>query len=278
MCPLVTFEPEKARAAFGRAPFSVRHTLSEHPLFSLDALAELADRLPQDAVEHNLGSVKAEELGGEVPRLDLTPGEIVRGIETNGSWIVLPFLDRTPPYDAIYTQILDDVASLVPGGRQKMSRFHSVVFLAAPNSTTPSHVDPELGFLLHLRGQKRLSIGSFEGPEVERAELERFHGGGHRNTKVPVGVTDYDLRAGDGVHVPPNVPHVVTNGPEVAVSLSVGFQTPENLRRNGVHKFNARVRRLGIEPKPLGASPSRDRAKASTLWAAASVAEKIRRK
>ena len=271
------FDLDEARTGFGRAPFSVRHTLSDHPLFALDALAELADRLPPDAVEHNLGSVGAVELSGDVPRLDATPGELVRGIRTNGCWVVLPFLHRTPPYDRLYSEILDDLAPLVRGGREAMSSFHSVVFLAAPGSTTPSHVDPEMGFLLHLEGEKRLSIGSFGDDAVEQEQLERFHGGGHRNTTMPVAARDFELRPGDGVHVPPNVPHVVTNGPTVAISLSVGFQTPENLRRNGEYKFNARARRLGLRPKPFGESPRRDHVKASVLWAAARVAQPLRR-
>lgn len=275
---VLSFDLEEGRAAFGRETFPLRHALADHELFGLDALADLADQLPADAVEHNLGRVGAVVPGGEVPKLDLSPGEIVRGIETNGCWVVLPFLHKTPPWDAVLAQIFDDIAALVPGGRSAMEGLHSVVFLAAPGSTTPSHVDPEFGFLLHIRGDKRLSIGGFpDGTEQE--ELDRFYGGGHRNTsELPVDVEHIDLEPGVAAHVPPHLPHWVTNGEGVTVALSVGFQTQANLARMRAHRFNGSVvRKAGLTPKPVGAAPGRDRLKATAAQAVGGVTRLFKR-
>ena len=277
MSALLSYELELARAHYGRLPFALKHTLADHPLFNLDALAELADRLPSEVVEHNLASVGALEPGGVVPRLDASAGEIVRGIETNGCWIVLPCIPETPPYDALYGRILDELAPIVPGGRAAMRKLLGVVFVASRQSTTPSHVDPELGFLLHLRGSKRVSIGQFPTAEAEQDDLDRFHRGGHRNTdQLPVDVTHFDLEPGDGLHVPPFVPHWVEGGDEVTISLSVGFHTPSNLRRLRVNQWNAYARRVGLSPEPYGRRPARDRAKARLLNAAASTVHRIR--
>jgi len=280
---LVSYDRDEALAAFGREPFRVQHGLADHPLFSLDALADLADRLPPEVVEHNLGSVGALEPGGEVPKLDASPGDVVRGIETNGCWVVLPIvlaeMDPVPGYGDVYEQVLTDVAPMVPGGRDAMRGNHSVIFLAAAGSVTPSHVDGELGFLLHMRGDKRLSIGRYADAETERHELEGFFTGEHRNTaQLPVDVHDFDLVGGTGLHVPPLTPHWVTNGDTVAISLSVGFQTPANLRREGVYKFNARARRLGLTPKPFGQDERRDRVKASILTGAATARRRLARR
>lgn len=281
---VVSYDLDDARAKFRRESFVVEHTLADHPLFTLEALGELADRLPEEVVEHNVGKVNPLEPGGKVPKLDLPPGEIVRGIETNGCWIVLPIVladgrvNDLPGYQDVYDRIMDDVAPMIPGGRASMSGFHSVIFVAARESVTPSHLDGEIGFLLHIRGDKRLSIGRYPDAELERSEIEAFHRDAHRNTNVlPVDVRDFDLRPGQGVHVPPLKPHWVTSGAEVAISLSVGFQTPDNLRRAGVHEFNARVRGLGVTPKDFGASPVRDHAKAALVQAARQAKRRVRR-
>jgi ribosomal protein L16 Arg81 hydroxylase len=153
-----------------------------------------------------------------------------------------------------------------------------VVFLAAPGSTTPSHVDPEFGFLLHIRGDKRLSIGRFPDG-TEQAELDQFYAGGHRNTSdLPVDVRHVDLRPGEAAHVPPHVPHWVTNGEGVTVALSVGFQTEANLARMRTHRFNGSVvRKLGLTPQPVGGSPGRDRAKAAAAKGLAGLNRALRR-
>jgi hypothetical protein len=269
----LSYDLAEATAGFRRRPFVVSHRLADHELFSIEALADLADRLPEGVSEHNLGSVGAVEPGGDVPKLDLRLSDVVRGIETNNSWVALPLVLKHPPlsgipgYQDLVDGVFEDLAPMVPGGRAAMSGFHAVVFLASRSATTPSHVDGEIGFLLHVRGQKRISIGRFADSRLEQEELEAFHRNEHRNTReLPVDVEHYDLEPGTGVHVPPLTPHWVENGNDVAISLSVGFQTPENIRRAGVYMWNARVRRLGLSPRPYGVSPARDRVKASLLW------------
>jgi hypothetical protein len=280
---LLSFDQAEARSKFRREPFRLTHTLADNPLFTLDALADLAERLPGDVAEHNLGNVGAVEPGGEVPKLDQPIAEVIRGIETNGCWAALPIilqqpkLSGIPKYQEVFDEVMDELAPIVPGGRDAMSGFHSVIFLATAGSTTPSHIDGEIGFLLHIRGEKRVSIGRYPDAATEREESEAFYSNAHRNTgQLPADPVNFDLEPGQGVHVPPLKPHWVENGPEVAISLSVGFQTPENIQRAGVHMWNARVRRLGLTPKPYGADPRRDRVKAAALWKAVDARRRIK--
>jgi hypothetical protein len=67
----------------------------------------------------------------------------------------------------------------------------------------------------------------------------------------------------DGVYVPPHAPHWVQNGDEVSVSFSITFQTPLNERAIRVHSMNAKLRRLGLSPRPPGQRPRLDRRKAA---------------
>ena len=88
MTRMLRIEPSDLQAGFSRAPFRVGHDLADHPLLQLDRIGDLADALPADHVEHNLGAVPDVLPGGEAPRLDATPGEIARGIHDNGCWMV----------------------------------------------------------------------------------------------------------------------------------------------------------------------------------------------
>ena len=275
--PLIELDPATVEERFGRSAFVVRHHLQDHPLTQLEALATLADALPSDRVEHNLASVGDTVPGGEVPRADLTPGEIVRTIETNGCWMVLP-IHGMPSYQAFFDELFETVARALPAREGGIRRRQAVFFLSAPNSTTPTHIDLEQGYLLQLTGAKRVSIGDFPDSEVALREVERFCAGGHRNiADLPHDAESFELAPGEGVHVPALVPHLVKTPGSVSLSLSVGFETDAVLGRAAVHRANAGLRRLGVTPARPGARPRGDRAKQHLVETASRVARVVRR-
>lgn len=271
----IEVDPALFTAKYGREPFALRHELADHPLFTLDALAELADALPE--VEHNLGSVPEHLPGGVAPQADLTPGEIVRTIETNGCWAVLPVSGgEVPAYNDLLDELAEQVAPYVPGGRAAMHNQGGVVFLSAPGSVTPAHIDLEYGILFQLRAGKDITFGRFESPQARDTEVERFVSGGHRNVdKIPEDHVPFHLEPGDGVHVPPFYPHWIKTGDAVSISLNFSFRTPENLQFTRIHTFNGRARKLGLTPKAPGAGrPAADQAKA-TVVRGMSVAQRL---
>ena len=67
----------------------VQYPLADEPLATLDALADAADRLPAEQVEHHLGDLPVVLAGGESVRLDRSPGDVVRGVEANRCWVML---------------------------------------------------------------------------------------------------------------------------------------------------------------------------------------------
>jgi hypothetical protein len=275
---LIDLDPATTEQQFGRAAYSVRHELQNHPLTQLEALAELADALPPERVEHNLASVGETVPGGEVPRADLSPGELVRTIESNGSWVVLP-IHGVPSYRELFDALFEDILRVLPAREGAVRRRQAVFFLSAPNSTTPTHIDKEQGFLLQLTGTKKVSIGQFPDPVVAIREVERFCAGGHRNiADLPHDAETFDLKPGEGVHVPALVPHLVKTPPGVSISLSVGFESEAVVRRANVHRANAGLRRLGLNPAPPGERPRGDRAKERAVTAASRVARVVRRR
>jgi Cupin superfamily protein len=249
---LLEIDAEQFRQNFAHEPLAITHHLVDHPLLSLAGLADLADRLPEHRIEHNVSDLPIV-LDGVAPRADMTPGEIVRTIASNGCWIVLKNIELDLPYKNLLDETLDEVSDLVSDREGGMQDRQGFVFLSAPDSVTPVHIDPEHNLLLQVRGVKDLSVGRFPDSKTEQLELERYYGGGHRNVQwLPEGVRTFTLRAGDGVYLPVHAPHFVRNGPHVSVSLSVTFFTPVARRAEAIHWLNPRLRRLRVSPRPPG--------------------------
>jgi hypothetical protein len=277
---LLHIDQQRLAEDFGRRPFMVEHSLTDHPLLSVESIARLADRIPAGSVEHNRGDVPEVLADGEAERADLSPGEIARGIETNGCWMVLKHIEHDEEYNRLLDETLDEVAPLVSDREGGMQRREGFIFLSAPGSVTPSHIDPEHNFLLQIRGWKEMHVGRLPNGDGdgEQRVLEHYYGsGGHRNLESkPEDAANFRLDPGQGIYVPVHAPHFVRNGDAVSVSLSITWFTPTLVRNARVHALNARLRRLGIAPQPPGARPSADRAKAGMANALAAARRTVR--
>lgn len=279
--------------AFVRRPMGLRHNLVGHSLLTLEAIAELADRLPLAGVERHQGDLPLLMPGG-APDITGRPSDTVRGIETNGCWMVLWNIEQTPEYKALLDAILAEAESCIresgTGSRDRaMSprRREAFLFLSAPNALTPVHFDPEQNFLLQIRGSKAMHVVKFPDSRTANEELERYYDGGHRNLEgMPSGAeAEFRMQPGDGVYVPSFDPHWVQNGPEISISLSITFRTRSSERFERVHQLNAKLRRLRLHPRPPGASERMDRTKelmhlavSESKQAAAGTREHLRRR
>jgi len=266
---LLDLDPGVCADAVGRREFAVRHALAEHPLLSLEALAEFADALPSGAVERHAAWQPLLVPGG-CSDLSGPPSETVRTIETNGRWMVLWNIEQVDRYRRLLDAILDEAAPLLPAREGGMGRREAFLFLSAPRSVTPVHFDPEHNFLLQIRGRKELVVGRFPDRAWERRELDRYYDGGHRNLEqIPPHSSTFLMEPGDGAYLYPWVPHWVFNGPAVSVSLSITFRTGLSERYELVHRLNGRLRRHGLSPRPAGESEYVDRIKAGVASFAA---------
>ena len=251
------------RAKLGRAPFIIQHRLVPHRLFALPRLVELARSLPASKVEWNCGHVPVSLDPGQTPRNGLSPEETIRRIEECSSWLVLKNVERDPEYAELLDRCLGEVERAAPDLTAGMHGFESFVFVSSPNAVTPYHMDPEENFLLQIRGRKIMRV--FERSVLSAVELERFHTGAHRNLvyrdEYATRARAFTLMPGIGLHVPVTAPHWVQNGPEVSVSFSITFRTRASARAAHAHQMNAILRKIGIEPSPVGESALRDRVK-----------------
>ena len=278
MTSVLQIDPSGFQANFARSPYAVGHTLVEHPLLQLDRIAELADALPAKQVEHNLGKVPELLPGGEAPRLDAAPGEIARGIHSNGCWMVLKNIENDAEYRALLHETLDELLPLIGDREGPMQRREGFIFLSAPGSVTPAHVDPEHNFLLQVSGTKTMVVGRFEDETAQQIELERQVTGGHRNVEAMFGdAQEFPLGPGDGVYMPVYAPHLVRNGPEVSISLSITWRTPHTDNLERAHVANAAMRRIGLKPASPGRRPRADALKAGITRGVRGVKGKLTR-
>jgi hypothetical protein len=276
------YDAREFREKFDRQPFLVKHRLAQHPLFRLESLVELSRRLPAEHVKYNLGTLKVTEDLDHAPQTGLSIQETIERIGECRSWMVLKYIENDRIYRELLMACLEEVRAASEPLEPGMCDEHGFIFITSPNSVTPCHIDPEINFLLQIRGSKTMSVFDPADREmVSEEQLEQFF------TEENFASVTYceafqgrafeaSLTPGVGVHCPVTAPHWIKNGSEVSISFSITFRTPATKRRSRVYQINRQLRRAGLTPVPFGRSALRDGTKHS-LWRGASAAKKILR-
>src|SRR6266540_1706214 len=262
---------EFAEAFRRREPVGFGHLLQDHPLLTLEGIAELADALPRDSVIHDTADQNLLVPEGGPPRGALDrPGDVIRHLDENRSWLTLLNIEQHPDYAQLLNACLDEVQAYLVGGDRRLCKRAGFVFVSSPRSTTPAHFDIEHSMIMQVRGTKRLTFGRFERPEDKRHEIVRYWDGSHgRIEMLPPELVAFELVPGAGAYIPPVAPHWVRNGDAVSISVTLTCFTPDTDRESLAHAFNAHLRRLRLSPRWPGESPFIDGAKAGLMRASA---------
>ena len=164
---LVHIDEEAFADAFARRSILVQHSLVEHPLFTMEAIAELADRLPSHSVRRERGQLPVGEAHRYVDVGEGPPSASILDVERNGFRISLRDIQQVAEYAEVVDECLDLVEPLV-AAREGGMRFRSgYLFISAPASTTPMHFDAEHSFLLQIRGTKHVHVAAFENDQAK---------------------------------------------------------------------------------------------------------------
>ncbi len=249
----------------------LRHNYHEHPMLQMDALAELALQLVPHGLTRFLrpGTTQTSEFSHESTNPDgRSVDEVFRRIDEPGSWVALYNIEAIPAYRALLHEILAQARPLYAEQQHDLFNIGGFVFISAPPSVTPFHIDRENNFWLQLRGRKLMSVWDCNDRDVVRAEhVERFIV--NRNLDAVrlqpehrARAFDFDVGPGEGVYFPSTSPHMtssngswVSPGNGVTVSMGVVFYSAETRRAARVHCVNELLRRrLGWVPTYPGQS------------------------
>lgn len=262
--------PEPSRTTFSTSypevPHKLVHRLDDHPLLALDALAGLAESLPEASIEYN----RAEQpigVDGKPAPTGVPIGETIRNIVSSGSWAVLKNIEQAPAYAALLDDLLSELRPRIEAKTGRMLKTQGFVFISSPGAVTPYHFDPEHNILLQIRGNKVMTQFPAGEPRYAPDEThETYHTGGARELRwrdeLVDGGREFTLAPGEALFVPVMAPHFVHNGPEPSVSLSITWRSDWSFAEADARAFNGLLRRIGMTPARPGRWPARNRAKA----------------
>jgi hypothetical protein len=257
---LVHIETEAFADAFARRSILVEHSLVDHPLFTIEAIAELADRLPSPSVRRERGDLPIAHSRGYVDVGEGPPSASIMDVEQNGFRISLRDIQEVPEYAEVVNECLNEVEPLVAAREGGMRLRTGYLFISCPAATTPMHFDVEHSFLLQLRGTKHVSVAAFENDRAKlRHELDRYTDGEQCDFEAMEAAAEpFTIEPGLGVYLPSYIPHWVETEAGVSVSFSIPFYTRLCQRAEGVNRVNSWLRKARLSPRPPGESEPAD--------------------
>jgi hypothetical protein len=241
----------------------VHHQLCDHPLFALPRLLELARFLPEKYVRINSGAVPVNATPDQIPKTGLTMEESFERIAASNTRIMLKKIELEPAYRDLLHTCLGELEALGHPCTQGIWAREGYVFISAPNQITPYHMDPEINFLLQVRGQKTFHVLPGDDRSIlSEKDIEEFYSGHHDSLPFKAEwqgkAAPFQMDPGSGVHIPVNHPHWVSTSNQVTISFALTLQTAETQRRGVVYACNHYLRQRGFKPTPFGQSGLRD--------------------
>ncbi|MEL7446377.1 MAG: cupin-like domain-containing protein [Pseudomonadota bacterium] len=235
-------------------PHKLRHSLGQHPLLELAALAELAELLPAASVEYNRGDLPIG-VDGKPKSNGMTIADTIRKVQEAKSWAVLKNVEQVPAYKALLMDLLGELRGEIEGKTGALLTPQAFIFISSPNAVTPYHFDPEHNILLQIAGSKVMTQFPAGNQRFAADEMhESYHLGGPRELTWQDDFLaegrEFRLSPGDAVFVPVMAPHFVRNGPDNSISLSITWRSEWSYAEAGARCFNSLLRRRGMDPKP----------------------------
>jgi hypothetical protein len=261
------FEPWKVQA--------VVHRLADHPLLQIDALVDLGKRQEKRRLvrTHN-DEAGAGSSFADAPKQfpnDKGAAATLANIAKAKAWMSLLNVQADPLYRTLIDEVLDSVRPAVERVDPGMCYRAGWIFVTSPGAVTPFHMDHEHNFILQISGSKLLyTWDPFDRVVVPEEGIELFHDQNSREKMVwqesfRERARVFELAPGLGGYMPSTTPHMVVNGNEPSVTMSFTYYTQSTRRRELLFRGNARLRRLGFRPLPVGESVLSDQLKHAVL-------------
>jgi hypothetical protein len=252
----------------------IHHNFHQHPLMEISRLETLAQKLmttkqcrfiKPGATQSSDFTTAAKAPDGR----DLT--EVFRRIEEPGSWIALYNVETDPDYGRFVNDALQTVRHLIDREQPGMFNAQGFMFISAPPSVTPFHIDRENNFWLQIRGRKIMNVWeasdreTVAAPDVETFITQKSLEGVKFREDIRARSHELDCGPGDGLYFPSTAPHMtrcttdwVRPGDGVSISIGIVFYTDVTRKHANVHAFNKFLRRFGMNPRFPGESSAAD--------------------
>ncbi len=248
---------------YPETPHVLQHNLRDHPLMTLEALAQLGEALPTKSVEYNRGDIAVGINPDDIPANGLSIGDTIRRVQQSGSWAVLKNIEQIREYEVLLNNLLAELKPQIEEKTGQMLTPQGFIFVSSPGAVTPYHFDPEHNILMQLHGYKVMTQfpagDPFYAPDSAH---ERYHTGGPRNVTwrddMAQGGAPWPLSPGEALFVPVMAPHHVKNGPEPSISLSITWRSEWSYAEAGARAFNGLLRKAGLQPHPPKRYPHRN--------------------
>ena len=248
----------------------IRHNFHEHPLLQIDELEKLAQKLlPLNQCRFiSPGATQKSEFLHQPKSPDGRDlSEVFRTITEPGSWIALYNAESDPKYAQLVQEALASVEDLISKDQPGIFSPQAFIFISAPPSVTPFHIDRENNFWLQIRGRKIMNVWDrndrdvLPASTVENFIIDKSLDNVTLSDELMPKKFEWDLGEAEGVYFPSTSPHSTRTtdewvSPENGVSISIGmvFYTETTRKHAYVHSFNRLMRRFHLEPKFPGES------------------------
>jgi hypothetical protein len=259
---------------YNKTPFLFKHHLAAHPLLSLSSIFDLAKRHPRAEILHWDGSIPVTaniDVASKTHAVSVSLDDAIRNVETAGSYVLIRNAQLDPAIGLLVNEVLDEIQRSTEPIDPGMCDRIAYIFVAAPRSITPYHMDRDINFLFQIQGSKQIYVCDPSDRSVLPEQgLETLFGdwGARRPEYKPEYAARarlFELEPGTGVHQPFTAPHWVQNHDNVSVSISMTFRSGSAHRQAGVHVFNHALRRFGVTPTPFGRNRTLDSVKYQAL-------------
>ncbi|NDZ15872.1 cupin [Variovorax sp. WS11] len=257
----------------------LHHNFHEHPLFQVAELIKLGKELaPLEQCRFmRPGLTPASVIAHDSRHPDgRSIDEFFERLEEPASSVALYNIEVIPRYQALLWAVVGIMQDSVEAEQPDVFRVNGFVFISAPPSVTPFHIDRENNFWLQLHGRKIMNVWDHRDRRIVPAEAVEDFIVTHSLRKVRyreefrTHSQEFHARPGDGVYFPSTSPHMTRSDPDwtgpgdrVSISIGVTFYTSITRKVARVHQVNRVMRRCGLSPRYPGESPRTDAFKAS---------------
>jgi hypothetical protein len=259
---IITLDQKTAKAKFLKDAFTLKHHLVGNSLFTLPRLVALAKSLPRDRIEYNSGKVAVGVKPEDVPRIDKSPEEVIKSIETANAWMVIKRVEHDPEYRAVLETFVREANLAAGRPANSFSDIEGFIFVSSARATTPFHLDAEENILIQLHGDKFVRTFDNRDRALISEEAMEISPSKHRNQIYEEWyesrATLHALKPGDALHMPYMIPHWVSTGDSYSISMAMTWKTPEVKRLNKIRLMNGTLRHFGWPQKPPGHALAKD--------------------